>query len=237
MRISIRPLVLSIILGIPPAASARDVTLRLLAFDNSVVRDGAHAFDPAAGDAPGVPAPIKGFLNHETVTLTVAGPEVLFSTAGKSEDAAKPESMIAKAKLPGSGKRFILIFLPGPAGNAPVLVIDDTVRGFPLGSYRVFNLSRKPVRLTLERKPYEYAPGKGGIIEDPPVQANQHSAMYAFTQSDGKWQRVGSGLWPHPGTRRSIQIFFDNPQSGRTELRGFRDIAPPRPGEQAPVTP
>jgi hypothetical protein len=216
-----------ILLGTPLSLAARDLTLRLLAFDPSTVQAGAHAFDPGVKDAPGVPAPIKGFLNHEGVKLTATGNELLFSRSATSNEAAKPESLIATVKLPASGSRFILIFLPGPAGKAPVLVVDDSVPGFPLGSYQVFNLGRKPVRLVLENQPFEYAPGKSGIIKDPPVQENQHSAMYAFTETDGKWERIGSGLWPHPGTRRSIQLFFENPATGRTELKGFRDIAPP----------
>jgi hypothetical protein len=229
MSSSFQRLALSALLGsfIAASASARDVTLRLLAFDQSVVRDETYAFDPASIETPGVPAPIKGFLNHETITIPLVGSGILFSAVNKAEVAARVEAFVALAKIPEQGNRFILIFLPGPAGKAPVLVVDDTVQAFPLGSYQVFNLSGKPVRLTLEGKPFEYAPGKNGIVEDPPVQENQHSAMYAFTQSDGKWQRIGSGLWPHPGTRRSIQIFYDNPRSERTELKGFRDIAPP----------
>jgi hypothetical protein len=103
MSAPFRPLALSAILGalISASASARDVTLRLLAFDNSVVRDEAYAFDPASGQAPGMPSPIKGFLNRETITITLAGTEILFATANKAEDAARTESIITTAKLPG----------------------------------------------------------------------------------------------------------------------------------------
>lgn len=213
-----------------PWAAAREVSLRLLAFDAATARPGGMAHDPSAKQAlPAVAAPIKDYLNHEAVRIQLTGVEVLFSKSGDPAEAAKPDQRIASATLPATGSQFLILFLPGADGTARTLVVDDSTRAFPPGSYQIFNLSRQPVRLVLENKPFEFAPGKSGVIQDPPVQENQHSAMYAFSQVDSKWQRIGSGLWPHPGTRRSLQVFYDHPGTGRTQLKGFRDVAPPAP--------
>ncbi len=216
---------------------AREVHLRLMAFDNSAIPAESYAFDPAVQQPMnGVAAPIKGYLNHEDITLQLLGSELLFSRSMKFEDLKRPELQIAKVTLPKTGNRFMLIFLPAGDQKFRILPLDDSIKEFPLGSYRVISLSNFPVKLTLEDKAYEFKPGQSSLITDPPVQANHHSAMYAFSQVDGKWQRIGSGLWPEQGKKRSIQIFFDNPQSKQTELRGFRDVSPPVPGAAPPAT-
>lgn len=213
----------------PPS---REVFLRLLAFDQSIAMD-SFAFDAAAPQpVAGTPAPIKDYLNHQYVKISITGNEVIFSKSGKFEDMKKAELQVSKVALPKSGNRFMLIFLPSPAEGQPIRImpLDDSIKEFPLGSYRVINLSRYPVRLTLENKPYEFKPGSSSLIENPPVQENNHSAMNAYTFVDGKWGRIGVGLWPSPGRKRSIQMFWDNPKSKRTELNGARDISPPKPG-------
>lgn len=221
---------LAALLAAAPSTFAREVSLRLLAFDAAAARPACVAHDPASKQpVPGVPAPVKDYLNHEAVRIQLSGPEVLFSKSANPADAAKPDQRIASANLPPAGSQFLLLFLPGADGSARILVIDDSTKAFPTGSYQIFNLSRNPVKLVLENKPFEFASGKSAIITDPPVQENQHSAMYAFSQVDSKWQRIGSGLWPHPGTRRSLQVFHDHPATGRTQLKGFRDVAPPAP--------
>lgn len=218
---------------------ARKVFLRLLAFDGASIPEESYAFDPALpeGGGVGIEAPIKGYLNHEGVSLALRGSQVRFMSSSKVEDLKRPESLLAQVTLPKKGTRFILIFLPGGKTKFQVFALDESLRAFPTGSYRVFNLSKHPVRLMLEKKGYEFQPGKSSLITDPPVRKNNHSAMKAAVEVDGKWQRIGSGLWPHPGRKRSIQMFFDNPVSKKTELRGFRDVSPPTraaPREETP---
>ena len=209
-----------------------------MAFDATAIPAESYVFDPAAQvPVAGIVAPIKGYLNHEGVSVQLFANDIVFSKSMKAEDAKKAEMQIAKVTLPKTGNRFMLVFLPAANQTFRVLPLDDTIREFPLGSYRVISLSRFPVKLTLEGKAYELKSGESSIISDAPVQENHHSAMYAYSQVDGKWQRIGSGLWPELGKKRSVQIFFDNPMSKQTELRGFRDISPPVPGaEPSPAT-
>lgn len=213
------------------APPLREVHLRLLAFESTSIPEKSYLFDPATTQpVPGIEAPIKGYLNHEGVTVRISGNELVFLKSVNVQDLKNPESQLAKVTLPKTGSQFMLIFLPDANQKLRVLPLDDSIKEFPLGSYRVISLSRFPVKLTLEEKAYEFKPGQSSLITDPPVQENNHSAMYAFSQVDGKWQRIGSGLWPHPGKKRGVEIFFDNPVSKQTELRGFRDISPPDPG-------
>ncbi|RYD22418.1 MAG: hypothetical protein EOP88_08160 [Verrucomicrobiaceae bacterium] len=215
------------------AQAAREVRLRLLAFDNMTIPADCFAFDPAAPPgAAGTPAPIKGYLNHEVVKVTVTTGDLTFSKSADVANLNKPEFQLGKVKLPNTGSRFMLIFLPNGDQGFRVMPLDDSVREFPLGAYRFVSLSRLPVKVTLEDKAYEFKPGQSSLVENPPVQANNHSAMYAYSFVDGKWARIGAGLWPAQGKKRSVQIFWDNPSSKNTELRGFRDISPPGPGDE-----
>ena len=219
-----------------PGPPKREVRLRLMAFDNATIPAESYVFDPAAQQpVPGISAPIKSYLNHEDMVFHMTGNDLAFSRSSKIEDQKNPAMLLAKVTLPRTARQFMLIFLPGANQTFRILALDDSIREFPLGAYRVICLSRNPVKLTLEDKTYEFKSGQSSLITDAPVQDNHHSAMYAFSQIDGKWQRIGSGLWPELGRKRSVQIFFDNPLSKQTELRGFRDISPPVPG--APPTP
>jgi len=232
-------LLLFLLLAVPAIAQqsappGREVRLRLIAFDSATIPAESYLVDPAAPQpAAGVAAPVKGYLNHEDVAARLFGNDVVFTKSKKIEDLKKPEMQLAKVALPKTGNRFLLIFLPAADQTFRILALDDSIREFPLGAYRVISLSSFPVKLTLEEKAYEFKPGQSSVITDAPVQENHHSAMYAYSQVDGKWQRIGSSLWPELGRKRSVQIFFDNPQSMQTELRGFRDIAPPVPGVEA----
>ena len=209
-------------------APAREVFLRLMAFDNSTIPKESFAFDPAAPPgAAGVAAPIKGYLNHEGIKVVISGSDLAFSKSANIADLNKPEFQLAKVSLPKAGNRFTLVFLPNGDKGFRVMPLDDSIRDFPLGAYRVISLSSMPVKLTLEDKAYEFKPGQVSLIENPPMQANNHAAMYAYSFIGGKWERIGAGAWPAQGNKRSIQIFWDNPVSKKTELRGFRDVAPP----------
>lgn len=219
-------------------STPREVHLRLLAFDATTVAPDSYMFDPAARvPVAGLIAPIKGYLNHEGISLQLFGNDIVFSKSMKAEDAKKVEMQIGKVTLPNSGKHFMLIFLPGANQTSRILPLGDSTKEFPLGAYRVVSLSRLPVKLTLEDKAYEFKPGQSSVISDVRVNENHHSVMYAYCERDGKWQRIGSSLWPGLGKKRSVQVFFDNPMSKQTELRGFRDVSPPVPGtESAPTT-
>jgi hypothetical protein len=215
--------------AIPPAEDA-GIKVRGLAFqlDNPPVDVFAH--DPSlGGQIPGVKLDVKSYLNHEFNLLPFKGEEVLFTKSADPASMKDSASLVAKAKLPSNLKSGIFMFLPGTgkAGDAAfrVLVIEDANRAFPPGSFKVINLSPQSVRIELEKQKFDFRSGETRVIEDPPVGANNSSGMQAFTSNQGQVQRIASGIWPHPGTKRSLQIMFANPKTGQIEIRGVRDVA------------
>ncbi len=209
--------------------ATREVTLRLLAFYSEGANPELHAHDAKNQDQqPGAKTPLKNYLNHETSQLRLLGNEVIFTTGPQAP--AKLEEQAGRVTLPEKGHLFLLLFFPAEKpGTYHIMALDDSTQAFPLGSFRVFNLSRNNIRLTLENTDYNFKPSQVMIIDKPPVRANNHSGMNAHAFINEKWQRICSGLWPHPGQKRDLEIFFENPQSQQIELRGFRDISPPVP--------
>lgn len=186
----------------------------------------AHAVS-APPEAAGTPVAVKSYLNHEAESLVVNGDEILFTSA--ADRASIKDKLVARLKVPANLRTAILMFLPGDgkAGSPPcrILPIDDSTRAFPRGSLKVINLSQAPLRIELEKKPFDFKSGETRLIEDPPVGEANASAMRSFSFRNGEWQKVAAGNWPHPGPKRVLQVAFDNAASGSVEMRGIRDIA------------
>jgi hypothetical protein len=215
-----------------PAAAVESAGLRTRGLSFQLDSPPADVFvHDAAGDGsvPGVRLDVKSYLNHEFSGLPVKGDSLVFTKSADPAGIKDSANVIARAKLPAGFKRGIFMFLPGSgkAGDPPfrVLVIDDTKRSFPPGSLKILNLSPLPVSIKLEKEVFTFKSGETKVIEDPPVAANRSSSMVAKAFMDGEWRKIGSGIWPHPGSKRVLQVLFENPKSRRVELRGIRDIA------------
>ena len=206
------------------------VEVRPLAFQPDLVTDDAFAHDPAApATAVSIKAPVKSYLNHEFSTVVLTGRLIVFTTKPERESLTRADEVLGEATLPEGVRSAILLFLPAPAGGkarCQILVIDDSKRAFPAGSFRVSNLSPQPVRIVLEEKTYNFKPGEIQLITDPPVREGRQSGMKAFAFQDDAWQRIGSGIWPHPGDSRVVQVLFTNPATGQVHLRAYDDVPP-----------
>lgn len=216
----------------PPAGPAETAGLRVrgLSFQLDSPPTDVFAHDAAGdGTVPGVRLDVKSYLNHEFSGLPIKGDSLVFTKSADPAGIKDSASVVARAKVPAGFRSGIFMFLPGTgkAGDPPfrVLVIDDAKKAFPPGSLKILNLSPLEVRIQLEKEVFSFKSGETKLIEDPPVAANQSSGMRAFCLKDGKWQRIGAGIWPHPGTKRVLQVLFENPKSKQVELRGIRDVA------------
>jgi hypothetical protein len=208
------------------------VEIRLLAFQPDMATDEAYVHDAAAAaKTASIKVAVKSYLNHEFATVVLTGSRLAVTTKPDRASLTRAGELLGEADLPAGVRSAILLFLPAaPDGKAryQVLPIDDSKRAFPAGSFRVTNLSPHPVRIVLEEKTYHFKPGEIQFITDPPVRAGKQSGMKAFAFHDNVWQRIGSGIWPHPGENRVVQVLFTNPASGQVQLRAYDDV-PPRP--------
>jgi len=211
--------------------------LRFLAFSAEVQQKEVFAHDPAAPDvtAP-VKVEIKNYLNHQFSTLALLSRKIVFTTKAERASIGHPEEVIGEVSLPNGVNSAILLFLPGKAGSAgsnKIMVVNDSKKAFPAGSFHITNLSPLEVRLMLEQKQFNFKPGQTVLIEDPPVREGEMSGMRTFAFKNNAWVPVSTGLWPHPGDARGLMVLFQNPSTGNIQLRSFDDVPPRAP--QAPA--
>lgn len=214
--------VFSLLLALP-ASAQREVRVRGLALQPGVPEE-MQAGD-AAGKSPAGVVKVKSFLNHEFDTLKLKGNKLSFTTAA----AGGPVEEIGSCEIPAKAASVILVFMPDAPDSktCKIVVVEDSAKAFPPGSYKIANLSEVPVKIELEKKEFEFKPGEIRCIEDPPVGANQASGMKGYREKEGEWQVFVSSLWPHPGGKRVLQLVTANAATGQLEMRGVRDIAKP----------
>lgn len=215
-----------------PGVPAEDQGLRIrgLSFQlgQAPVGDVFAHDDSAVPGTPGSKLDVKNYLNHEFSVLPFRGKNITCTKSSDPGSVKDPASILAKATLPDGFKQGIFMFLPGTgAAGAPtyrVLVIDDSTKAFPRGSVRILNLSRANVRIQLEKETFDFKSGEMKNVENPPADATQNVGVRAFSQVGTQWQKITTGIWPHPGDRRTIQIVYENPASKKLEVKGIRDV-------------
>ena len=223
------------------AATSVRAELRLLAFQPDQAIDEAFAHDPtapppAANAAPaaGVKVPVKSYLNHEFAAVVLTGRRIVLTTRPERESLTRADELLGEATLPDGVRSAILLCLPAAPGDKArfrILVIDDSKRAFPAGTFRVSNLSSQPVRIVLEDKTYQFKPGEIQLITDPPVRAGNQSGMKAFAFHDDVWQRIGSASGPIPAKTVSCQSSSPTPAPARSNCAPTTTCRPasPRP--------
>lgn len=218
------------------APSPTSMRLRFLAFQPGLATDDAFLHDPAAPDANrGIHAPLKSYLNHESVTAALKSHKLVITTSANRASLNNPDQWLAEATLPAGLQSAVILCLPeDPGAKTPfrVLVIDDSKKAFPPGSFRVTNLSPSQVRIELEKRPWEIRPGTTEIIIDPPVRHGNLSGMKTFVLENQNWRCIASGIWPHPGQERVIQLLYYHPIAKQVQLRSFDDVPPSEPVPQ-----
>ena len=210
-------------LGLAATAPAeRECRIRGLALQAGVPAT-VRVTEADAKDPAGV-IQVKSFLNHEFDTLKLKGDRLVFT-----DDANPGAEALGSCDLPAKAVSVILVFVPeGPGKTAcKVVAVEDGAKDFPAGSFKVVNLSSLAVKIELEKKPFEFQPGEIRSIEDPPVGATQSSGMRGYCLRDEKWQSFAAGIWPHPGTKRVLQVLTENPVTKQVEMKGVRDVAAP----------
>lgn len=214
--------VISLFLALP-ASAQREVRVRGLALQPGLPEE-LQAGD-AGGKGPAGVVKVKSFLNHEFDTLKLKDNKLKFTAAA----AGGPAEEIGSCEIPAKAASVILVFMPDAPDSktCKIVVVEDSAKAFPPGSFKIANLSEVPVKIELEKKEFEFKPGEIGTIEDPPVGANQASGMKGYSQREDGWQAFVSAIWPHPGGKRVLQLVTANPATGQLEMRGVRDIAKP----------
>lgn len=214
---------------LPSAWAQEQVKVRAISFQPDFQGE-IHAHDPSGSVTAGL-IEVKSFLNHEANPLKIKGRSLVFTRKSSPVSATDVNALVGKVELPAGSKSFILIFLaesaePGDQ-RSRVMVIDDSAKAFPAGSFKVANFTTFPVKFLLETETFEYAPGEIKVIAKPPFGENPAVSMEAYFKRDDQWKIISTGSWQNPGTRRVLQVFTENLATKQIELKGVRDVVVP----------
>ena len=186
-----------------------------------------HVHDAAGKSTAGTLHP-KSYLNHEFEPLQTKGGALVLSTKSDPSSAKVAEDVVGECELPGKPGSYILLLLPGENANrSKVVVVDAGAAAFPVGTFKVLNTTSYPLKIDVQGKIFEFKAGDSGLIKDPPVSENQTSAVKVTYEKDGKWETLSSAVWPHPGPKRVLQIFSEDPSTKMLRVSGVKDIAKP----------
>lgn len=119
---------------------------------------------------------------------------------------------MATVTLDPSVKRVLLLFLKNPDGaDLPLRVIplDDGLNGFPVRSYRFFNLSNELVGLKLNEHKAILEKHQDAIIELDDGEALIQMGIYA--NRGGELKDVLNARWPHRGNTRYLVFIIESP--------------------------
>jgi hypothetical protein len=135
----------------------------------------------------------------------------------------------ATAKIPDSGKAFILIFVA--AAKAPdalpwrVFVIEDSPANFPDGGAYVANFHNQDIRFVLGDKKLMLRSGTSHGFARPTQLDSFNMAPVSFEfQQNGTWRVAKESMQRFlPGTRYLFFAYVD-PTSGRPRISTYRDL-------------
>ena len=211
-----------------PAKAEGECRVRAVASQAGAVPAELYVHD-AAGSANAGKVMVKTFLNHQFDLLETKGGPVVFTTKSDPASAKSEEDVIGECELPAKAASLILFFAPESQGKpkCKVTVIDASAKEFPRGSFKVVNLSSVPVRIELENDKHEFKPGETKVIAKPPMGDAGAAGMKAFCERNGTWTAISSGIWPHPGEKRVLQVITENEATKQVEIAGIRDVAKP----------
>ena len=153
------------------------------------------------------------------VNLTLSGSDALVFAAG---DKTKPA---ARVNIPGDLNKALIVLLPAPAGSAEAyrgFAIDYTRDRFPLGTYRLVNVSKHPVRGAIGRSYAEVKPGGVAGLELQGDEGATQGVKFEFNEK-GKWNRLTEARAAVRRDRRWLVCVYQDPATQRMNLRSIPD--------------
>lgn len=159
-----------------------------------------------------------------TIPFEYSGPPTIAFYKDKAALALPPEKRpppTGIAKLPANGGSFLLFFTA--VANDPdkweIRTLDNSLKNFPPGAYRFFNLTENPIQIAIDKTFYPpIEPKHLSIINSPSGEPIRDIALYIGI---GKKTAYAS-QWGHRNMRRAT--VFVSPSlrgEGRLEVRKF----------------
>jgi hypothetical protein len=150
------------------------------------------------------------------------------SLHGKSAAASgQPSpSIVGKVKIPDSIQKALIVMIPAAANAAEpyhCVVLDQDQREFPLGTYRVINISPFPIRGAIGKS---YVEAKPGAITGLALQGSPGTilpARFEYSENSADWSRLTETRCAVRDDRRWILCVYQDPKTKRMNMRSIPD--------------
>jgi hypothetical protein len=141
---------------------------------------------------PKEPEKLDIYESGFTMPFEFTGPPEIAFYKNKADLALPPEKRpppMAVAKLPSSGGSLLLFFtaIPDKPDHWEIRTLDNSLKNFPPGAYRVFNLTETPIQIAIDKTFYPPIESKGKKSPTPRngVTATHGGPPFLFIQALG----------------------------------------------------
>ena len=189
------------------------------------------------------------FQPHQLSKANIVGPIDVTLTDGLLPIYDKPATVggevtyprLNTARFPAGLKYALVILIPAPA-NSPEpyrsLVLNHDLSDFPLGVYRMINVSPHPIRGAIGKSIIQAKPGSIANLEPKGQPGEILPVRFEFFSED-RWNLLTETRAAIRDDRRWLTCIYQDPVTGRMNIRSIPDRAagappPPAPDAAAP---
>jgi hypothetical protein len=169
-------------------------------------------------------------------TANIVGPVKAVAVNGTIRICDKPVTaegkithpMLATAKVPTGIARALVILFPAPKDSKEPyrsLVLNHDLQDFPLGVYRMINISPHPIRGAIARDYVEAKPGGVANLEPAGEPGAVVPVRFEFFDQ-GRWNLLTETRCAIRKDRRWLTCVYQDPASGRMNIRSIPDRTP-----------
>lgn len=193
-----------------------------------------YAFDYAPGqETVEIQSGPESFEQVRLSKANIVGPVPSVIAGNMLRTYAKPAAVDGKVthpvlsatKLPVGIKRALVVMFPNPKGSAEAyrsIVFEHDLTGFPLGVYRLSNLSPHPVRGSIARAYIEAKPGEVTSL-DPAGEPGAVVPLRFEYFNEGHWNLLAETRSAIRKDRRWLVFIYKDPVTGRMNVRTIPD--------------
>lgn len=135
---------------------------------------------------------------------------------------------LATLKLPESGKSFIALLIPSPAGGYKPVVMPANDPKFKVGDVYFYNHSDLPVLGYVGTAKFTLDPGDGTTLRPAGAKENTYYDVgFGFRDKEMGNRLLSTTRWPIDKHIRSYVFFYVNPSTRKIDFRAVDEFVAP----------
>jgi hypothetical protein len=155
----------------------------------------------------------------------------------RAVDGKITQPVLSTARLPDGIKRALVVLFPiGNKGESTYrsLVMNHDLQDFPLGIYRLINLSPHPIRGAVARAFVEAKPGGIANLEPAGKAGAVVPVRFEYFEND-RWNLLTETRCAIRKDRRWLTCIYQDPATGRMNIRSIPDRTTTVPARRKPA--